>query len=130
MGTRVANLERIREVVGLIERWENEPGNIKFDMDGWYERSGKDFCDTAVCFAGAAVVHAKIPVYINQDFPGTVSAVVHEDGKTEAIEDWATKYLGLSYVEADSIFYATHITTARDLKRRINQELGEEVFTE
>ncbi len=124
----MANLERIREVVELIEGWEQDANSkYKLDMDSWYERGGKDFCDTAVCFAGAAVVHAKLPVHTNPAMPGSHIAVVLEDGTVRSIEAWAAEYLGLDYHQAEEIFYS-FVTDADGLKEKISSVLGEKVF--
>lgn len=131
----MADVAKIKEVVGLIELWEKQPGSgIKFDMGSWYQERtpppvvDNNWCGTSVCFAGAAVIHARIPVRRTQLMDGHYDQVETEDGTVRFIEDWAREYLGLNHGEADSIFYSTHVENVTELKSLINYETGQEIF--
>ncbi len=130
----MANVERIREVVAMIERWENEPGKdgFEFNMGTWYqdkvaprnEPLPDNWCGTAVCFAGAAVVHAKMPVYHFPGDGGSTATIILPDGTKGNISAWAAEYLGLTYDQADGIFLSTNVDNSQQLKAVINFWVG------
>lgn len=132
----MANLERIRTVVERIREWEQQPSGIRFDMETWYEEvnppkdASPNFCGTSVCFAGAAAVVAGMPIYRDDEevIAGKYTRVILKDGKTESIEGWAVKYLGLDYDQADRIFYSCDVQDSEELLEVIEEVLGEKVF--
>lgn len=127
-----ANVERIREVVAMIERWENQPGidGIEFNMGTWYaERVAPsvvpdNWCGTSVCFAGAAAVHGKQKIWHFNGDGGNSATLIMADDTKRSISDWAADYLGLTYEQADGIFLATRVSTSAELKAVINYWVG------
>lgn len=130
----MANLERIREVVALIEEDERGHGGKHFDMHSFIippvDPKAPAFCNTKMCFAGWALVHRDgMEQFLN-------NALSHhawegwEASEEIDIEAEARSYMELTKVQSDSIFYRTGISTVAQLKQEITWDLGEQIWPE
>lgn len=133
----MANVERLRAVVEFIEQQQLNK-NFTFEMGTWIDldvvendpipdhpiRYTEWKCGTAACLAGSAALYANVPIEFNEygEAVGVLS-----DGQDAMIEFWASDYFGLTYSEAEEIFYCS-ASTVDDLKAHINWTLEEDVF--
>ena len=131
----MADIEKIKQVVALIEKDEAEHAGKHFDMACWVtppdEPELPAFCNTAMCFAGWAVIH-KV---------GSMERFLEDALARDADGDWvptnwadfqvsneAEEYLGLTSNEAFDIFLSTGVENSRELKQQITDVLDSEIW--
>lgn len=140
----MANLDRIRAVVALIEKDEEDHDGKHFNMSSWVEPPEDPdlpaFCNTTMCFAGWAVIHqiGGIAEFLDRAVEKRITNALYTYEETEEwysthwadanIEGEAADYLGLDSGSASQIFYRTSITTSEELKHHITNSLQEEIW--
>lgn len=129
----MANLDRIVGTVALIEDDFTHHEGKHFDMHAWVappeEAHQPAFCNTAMCFAGWAMIHKVgsmqefLRLALRKKYMDTEEEEWDTTTWSESIEDGATEYLDLTLLEARAIFYHTIVTTVPALKQHITDVL-------
>lgn len=135
----MANLDRIRGVVALIEEDFEKYNGKHFNMEEFVgpppAADLPAFCNTTMCFAGWAMVHQDGMVPFLERAVSKVITPFSEDERWEAtswangqIEKDACAYLEITRTQGELIFYRTAIETVEELKHRITDVVGETIW--
>lgn len=134
----MANLDRIRQVVALIEEDERDHEGKHFFMGEWIDPPNRSdqpaMCNTAMCFAGWAGVAEQGSM---EAFLEKALRKWEEDGQDFGWEttEWgrsiqvvADRFLELGELQGDAIYYQTRIRSSEGLKEHITNVLQEEIW--
>lgn len=141
----MADIERIKQVVALIEEDEELHQGKHFHMEQWVTPPSNPnlpaFCNTTMCFAGWTVI-AKMgslekfleKAVVLRDTVGWEGTERHYWEVTDWADDgigWiAQEWLGINDHQAYGFFYRTHISNSQELKENITDVLGVTIWPE
>ncbi len=119
----MVNVNRLELVLAAIEQSEASGGRrLDMSMFRHDQEDEDDECGTSACLAGwtAFVANAEWA-----EWPTTVHVRATPGGVREPVSVFARRWLGLTYDEAEYIFYAFGVATLDELKAQIRTVLAD-----